>query len=114
VIGPIVAAIGKLYDVERKAKKQVEKMGLEGQEAIAVYTQLRNEYSRPQLAIIQELLQPASDQYPKGTDQRKGIDFLIKNWTSFTVYVDGGELPVDNVYASWCTFDGGLLWDLAA
>lgn len=96
VIGPIVEAIGKLYDVERKAKKQVEKMGLEGQEAIAIYTRLRNEYSRPQLAIIHELLQPASDQYPKGTDQRKGIDFLIKNWTSFTVYADAGDLPVDN------------------
>ena len=96
VIGPIVEAIGKLYDVERKAKKQVEKMALEGQEAIAVYTRLRDECSRPQLAIIHELLLPASDQYPKGTKQRNGIDFLIKNWASFVVYVEGGELPVDN------------------
>jgi transposase len=96
VIGPIVKAIGKLYDVERKAKKQVEEKELEGQAAIAVYTQLRNEYSKPQLAILHQLLQPASDQYPKGTDQRKGIDFLIKNWPSFTVFADAGDLPVDN------------------
>jgi Transposase IS66 family/IS66 C-terminal element len=92
VIGPIVAAISKLYE----AKKQVEKMGLESQAAIAVYTQLRNEHSKPQLAILHALLQPASDQYPKGTDQRKGIDFLIKNWPSFTAYADAGDLPVDN------------------
>ena len=96
VIGPIVKAIGTLYDVERKAKKQVEKMGLEGQEAIAVYSRLRDKYSKPQLAIIHELLLPASGHYPKGTDQRKGIDFLIKNWTSFTVYANAGDLPVDN------------------
>jgi hypothetical protein len=96
VIGPIVKAIGKLYDVERRAKKQVEEKGLEGQAAIAVYSQLRNEYSKPQLAILHQLLQPASDQYPKGTDQRKGIDFLIKNWPSFTVFADAGDLPVDN------------------
>ena len=96
VIGPIVKAIGKLYDVERRAKKQVEEKELEGQDAIAVYTQLRNEYSKPQLAILHQLLQPASDQYPKGTDQRKGIDFLIKNWPSFTVFADAGDLPVDN------------------
>jgi transposase len=96
VIGPIVKAIGKLYDVERKAKKQVEEKELEGQAAIAVYTQLRNDYSKPQLAIIHELLQPASDQYPKGTDQRTGIDFLIKNWPSFTAFADAGDLPIDN------------------
>jgi transposase len=96
VIGPIAKAIGKLYAVEEQAKQIVERKELEGQEAIAVYTKLRAERSKPQLAIIHELLLPASDQYPKGTDQRKAIDFLINHWPTFTIYAEGGELPVDN------------------
>ena len=82
--------------MEEQAKQIVERKELEGQEAIAVYTKLRAERSKPQLAIIHELLLPASDQYPKGTDQRKAIDFLINHWPTFTIYAEGGELPVDN------------------
>jgi transposase len=96
VIGPIVKAIGKLYAVEDQAKRIVEQKELEGQEAIAIYTKLRAERSKPQLALIHELLLRASDQYPKGTDQRKAIDFLIKYWPTFTIYAENGELPVDN------------------
>jgi transposase len=91
VIGVIAEAIGKLYAVEKHA----EQKELVGQEAIATYTRLRIERSKPQLTIIHELLLPASDQDPKGTDQRKAIDFLIKNWPSFTICAEGGELPID-------------------
>ena len=96
VIGPIVTAISKLYDVERQARQLSDKKQLEGQAAIAIYTQLRGERSKPQLAIIHKLLHPASDHYPKGTAQRKALDFLSKHWPSFTVYTEGGELPIDN------------------
>ena len=96
VIGPIAKAIGNLYAVEEQAKRIVEQKELEGQEAIAVFTKLRSQRSKPQLAIIHDLLLPASDQYPKGTDQRKAIDFLINHWPTFTVYAENGELPVDN------------------
>ena len=96
VIGVIAKAIQKLYAVEKHAEQLVEQKELVGQEAIAIYTRLRNERSKPQLTIIHDLLLPASDQYPKGTDQRKAIDFLIKNWPSLIIYAEGGELPIDN------------------
>ena len=48
------------------------------------------------MAIIQTLLLSASDQYPKGTEQRKATDFLIKNWPTFTIYAEDGGLPIDN------------------
>ena len=96
VIEPIVCAIVGLYAVEDQAKQIVEKKELEGQEGIAVYTRLRAERSTPQLATIEQLLLPARACYTKGTEQRKAIDFLINNWPSFTIYANGGDLPIDN------------------
>jgi hypothetical protein len=58
VIGPIVKAIGKLYAVEEQETQIVERIVLEGQEALAVYTKLRTEHSKSHLAIIHELLLP--------------------------------------------------------
>lgn len=96
VIGPIMTAIGKLYAIEKQAHRIVDEKELEGQEAIAVYTQIREERSKPQLRLIHELLIPASGQYPKGTDQRRTIDYLITHWPAFIIYAEGGELPIDN------------------
>jgi transposase len=96
VIAPLVQLIGKLYAVEKQAGAVVEQKELAGQEAIAVYTRLRAERAKPLLDALHAALPPASESYPKGTDQRKAIDFLIRHWPSFTVYADGGELPIDN------------------
>jgi transposase len=96
VIAPLVQLIGKLYAVEKQAGAVVEQKELAGQEAIAVYTRLRAERAKHLLDALHAALPPASESYPKGTDQRKAIDFLIRHWPSFTVYADGGELPIDN------------------
>jgi hypothetical protein len=44
----------------------------------------------------------------------KAVAYFLKRWDDFTRYTQSGALPIDNAYASWCTFGEGSLWDLAA
>jgi hypothetical protein len=48
------------------------------------------------------------------SDLGQAIDYTRKRWRQLRRYLDLGWLPIDNVYASWCTFGEGSLWDLAA
>lgn len=96
VIDGILEAIGKLYAVEKQAAKEVEGKNLDGAEAVGVYARLRAERSQPQLVRINQLLVQTQPCYPKGSDQRKAIDFLLNHWDGFTAYAQRGDLPVDN------------------
>jgi transposase len=96
VMVAFIAAIGVLYAVEAQAKTRVEREGLEGEAAIAIYTQLRAERSKPQLAVIAQMLTDACARYTEGSKQWTSIRYILDDWPAFEAYANDGRLPIDN------------------
>jgi transposase len=96
VLSSIGAAIGVLYQFEDQAKKEVARQELVDEAADAVYTRLRAERSKPQLAKIQRMLTESRGRYPEGSDQRLAIAYILDDWAAFVAYAERGDLPIDN------------------
>jgi transposase len=96
VMTGLIAAIGGLYAVESQAQTRVERDGLEGEAATAIYTQLRAERSVRQLAVVKQALVDASTRYAHGSQQWTKIHYILDDWPAFEAYASDGRLPIDN------------------
>jgi len=84
----MLALIGQLYDVERKAKED----NLDG----AGIKQLRQEQSKPVLMEIKSCLDVWSVQVLPKSPVGKAVTYALGQWTALNRYVDNGILSIDN------------------
>jgi transposase len=87
-MGAVLAYIGQLYAVEKRARKA----GLQDDDL----RQLRQEVSRPianQLHIYLTSIQPQL--LPK-SDAGQAVAYVLKNWIALTRYLEDGDLSIDN------------------
>lgn len=83
-VKPILDDIDELFAVERKARDFTELI------------ELRQSLSRP---ITERLKQRLLDEYPHsrpGSQKRKGIEYLLKRWDGFTLFLAEPRLPLSN------------------
>ena len=92
----IVASIGELYRIERRADVHARDHRLGVDATIAHRLSARREHAVPLLATIHADLSQHRDHYPPGSGLRKAIDYLLTRWPCFTAYTARGDLPIDN------------------
>ncbi len=81
-----IEAIGKLYEVESKAKEK----------SAAERAQLRNEFSLPILTRIEALLLKYLHAVTPGSLMGKALHYLSAQWPKLIRYVENGAWPIDN------------------
>ncbi len=94
-VAEVIARIGALYRIERKAGNAERDQGLSDEGAIAYRFEARQREAVPLLADIHALLAEHRDRYPPGA-VLKAIDYLLTRWRCFTAYTTRGDLPIDN------------------
>jgi len=87
----IVAAMGRLYAVEEKARQ--ENLG-----PAARHT-LRQEQSVPVMAALQARLVEIRGQIPPGGRLAEACDYTLNQWSRLEVFLNDGEVEIDN---NWC------------
>ena len=83
-VKPILDDIDELFAIERKARDFTELM------------ELRQSLSRP---ITERLKQKLLEEHPRsrpGSQKRKGIEYLLKRWKGFTLFLEEPRLPLSN------------------
>lgn len=81
----ILALIGELYAIEKKAPDDLERRA-----------QLRASASRAQVAKIKDwLLAKRVGELPRGAFA-KAIDYALERWTGLTRFLDDARIPLDN------------------
>lgn len=78
-----------LYDVERDIKSL----------PAAIRLQIRQEKSRPIADLLHQWLLLQASKVPSGSATAKAINYSIKRWEALTLYLDDGQVPIDN---NWC------------
>lgn len=81
-----IAAIGRLYAIESRAK---DKTAVER-------TQLRDALSRPVLAEIESMLVEHRHRVTPGSMLGKALHYLEAQWPKLVRYVENGAWPIDN------------------
>ena len=81
-----ITAIGKLYEVESKAKGK----------SVSERQQLRDELSRPILTQIESLLMKYLHAITPGSLMGKALHYLSAQWPTLIRYVKNGAWPIDN------------------
>jgi transposase len=76
----------ELYDVER------EVAGSNAEQRRDV----RRQRSRKVADALQKWLMQQRQKVPDGSATAKAIDYSLKRWEALTLYIDDGELPIDN------------------
>ena len=80
--------IRKLYRVERLAANQ----GLSPEQRLA----FRQQHARPVIDELQAWLQSSLSQVPPKSAVGKALNYLNNQWAKLTVYLDDGNIPIDN------------------
>jgi transposase len=107
-----LAWIGRLYQIEREAKEQideaiqrltkedrldaVERVAKERRLAEEIASQLRQEESRPVVEKFREWLETAAGQVLPKSPIGEAIGYARSNWAALTRYLDAGFLSIDN------------------
>lgn len=81
-----IAAIGRLYAIESRAKEKT----------VAERTQLRDALSRPVLAEIESMLLEHRHRVTPGSLLGKALHYLAAQWPKLVRYVENGAWPIDN------------------
>ena len=81
-----ITAIGKLYEVESKAKGK----------SVSERQQLRDELSHPILTQIESLLMKYLHAITPGSLMGKALHYLSAQWPTLIRYVKNGAWPIDN------------------
>ena len=81
-----IAAIGRLYTVESRAKEKT----------VAERTQLRDALSRPVLCEIESMLIEHRHRVTPGSLLGKALHYLEAQWPKLVRYVENGAWPIDN------------------
>jgi transposase len=87
-MGAVLAYIGQLYAVEKRARKA----GLPGEDL----RQLRQEVSRPIANQLHAYLLSIQPQLLPKSDAGQAVAYLVKNWIALTRYLEDGDLSIDN------------------
>ncbi len=91
----IVETIGKLYDVEEKARQA----GMGAVERLA----LRQEHSAPVMAALKLRLVEIRGQIPPGGRLAEACDYALNQWSRLEVFLKNGEVEIDNDLFSYCS-----------
>ena len=57
---------------------------------------LRNERSRPQVAVLEAYLRQQRAKLSGKNETAKAIDYSLKRWKELTRFVDDGDVPISN------------------
>ncbi len=87
-MGVVLAYIGRLYAVEKQARKS----DIRGEQLRL----LREQVSRPLLDQLHEYLLKIGEELLPKSEAGKAVEYLLKNWTALTRFVEDGDLSIDN------------------
>ena len=87
-MGAVLAYIGQLYAVEKRARQG----GLEGEDLRL----LRETVSRPVINKLHAYLVEINAQLLPKSDVGQAVAYILKNWLALTRYLADGDLPIDN------------------
>jgi transposase len=79
---------GSLYEIERLGKEQK----LDAQRR----RQLRQQRSKPIADALRQWLTRQRGQVPDGSATAKAIEYSLGRWAALTLYLENGDLPIDN------------------
>jgi hypothetical protein len=79
----------ELYKIER----EVQDCSAEQRQAV------RKESSAKIAKALHQWLLEQRQQVPNGSATAKAIDYSLRRWTALTLFIDDGNLPIDN---NWC------------
>jgi transposase len=87
-MGAVLAYIGQLYAVEKRARKS----GLQSEDV----RQMRQEVSRPIANQLHAYLLSINPQLLPKSEAGQAVAYLLKNWLALTRYLEDGDLSIDN------------------
>jgi transposase len=87
-MGAVLAYIGQLYAVEKRARK----CGIVGEDLRL----LREEVSRPITNQLHAYLLTIDVQLLPKSEAGQAVAYILKNWLALTRYLEDGDLPIDN------------------
>ena len=87
-MGAVLAYIGQLYAVEKRARRS----GIEGDQLRL----LREEASRPVLDQLHAYLLKIREELLPKSEPGQAVAYVLKNWAALTRYLDDGQLSIDN------------------
>jgi len=77
-----------LYEIERLAREQ--KLDAEGRR------HLRQQRAKPTAEVLRQWLTRQRGQVPDGSATKKAIDYSLGRWAALILYLEDGDLPIDN------------------
>lgn len=92
----VVAQINELFRIDRRIRKDLDKQGLAGDDATAYRHAQRQRDSVGITAAIKTLLDRYAPLYTAGRDMAGHIAYTLKLWDALTLFLDHGDLPLDN------------------
>jgi transposase len=87
-MGVVLAYIGRLYGVEKKARQS----DIHGQQLRL----LREQVTKPILDQLHEYLSKIRQELLPKSEAGKAVEYILKNWTALTRYAEDGDLSIDN------------------
>jgi transposase len=87
-MGVVLAYIGQLYAVEKRARKS----DIRGEQLRL----LREQISQPVLDQLHEYLSRIREALLPKSEAGKAIEYVLKNWLALTQFATDGDLSIDN------------------
>jgi transposase len=92
----VLARIGRLYDVERAAKEQIDDGKLDAEEADALRLRLRQQQAVPELTALRHWLDEQHQQVLPKSPMGQAITYALNQWDALVRYTTQGFLAIDN------------------
>lgn len=92
----LLALIDQLFRIERTLTLDIEQKKLNEPAGYALRVERRIAQARPLLTTIKETLERLAPLYTDKSAMRLAINYALTLWESLIVYVEVGELPLDN------------------
>jgi hypothetical protein len=89
-MGAVLAYIGQLYAVEKRARRS----GIEGDQLRL----LREQVSQPVLEQLHAYLLKIRQELLPKSEAGQAVTYILKNWAALTRYLHDGDLSIDNNY----------------
>lgn len=94
----VIEKIAELYEIEKNAKSD----GLNFKEIQELRYEMRQKKSKPILKELKEFLLEYQDAVPPKSLLGAAMSYTLKNWESLIVYLDRGDLEIDNNATERC------------
>jgi transposase len=92
----LVLEIDKLFRIERHATAEINDQQLDEAAASALRVQRRQTLARPIIDDLKKTIERLTPLYAEGGRMREALNYASNFWDSLIVYIDIGELPLDN------------------